>query len=115
MFWETKWAELQKLAPVELAQPEGSEMWAATMRVSINAPFHKDSGVTGLGSTRAAAMCELWNCLVKGNEPFSIFTKNTTKKIRWNARWEVLEEHTINEPAELVVEEEDPDDFDEAD
>lgn len=115
MFWETKLAELQKLAPVELKLPEGTKTWFATMRVAINAPFHKDSGVAGLGETRAAAVCELWNHLVSGHEPFILCTKNSTKKYRWNARWELLEEHTVNEPGELVVEEKDPLEFDQAD
>lgn len=103
MFWETKMLELQKLAPVDLAQTADNE-WTATMKAAINEPWNKDAGVITRGETRAAAVVGLWNHLVKGNEPFLFNLDKHKRKIRWNARWEVLEE--INEPTELVVVEE---------
>lgn len=112
MFWETKMLELQKLAPVELAQTAGNE-WTATMKAGINRVWHKEEAVVCRGETRAAAVVGLWNHLVNGNEPFLFMLERQKRKIRWNARWEVLEE--INEPTELVVEEPEAPAFDPAD
>lgn len=111
MFWETKLLELQKLAPVELEQKEGQ--WFATIKAAINAPYHANCGSVGIGETKAAAVVALWSHIVNGNEPFLINLARNKRKVRWNARWEVLEE--INEPTELVVEEPEPNEFDQAD
>lgn len=109
MFWETKMLELQKLATVDLTQLESGE-WVAKMPAAVNESWHKDAGVVCKGDTRAAAVVGLWNHLVKGNEPFLFNLHNRQRKIRWNARWEVLEE--INEPTELVVEDPEAGSFD---
>lgn len=113
MFWETKLAELQKLATVELTRIEGEiESWSCALRAGVNEPFHKDVGVVALGETKAKAVCDLWTHITNGGEPFIVHLPNSKKKYRWNGRWEVLEEWKIAEP---VVEEAAPESFDSSD
>lgn len=103
MFWETKLLELQKLAPVELAQADEGALFTVTIRAGVNEPFHKDSGMVASGETRAAAVCNLWSAIVNG-DPFILNLENSKTKYRWNARWEVLEKYETKQDPPVVEE-----------
>lgn len=121
MFWETKLAELQKLAPVELVEA-GAGGWKASMNVALNRPFEKGIKLLAYGITRAATICVLWSTIVKGNEPFTMADAERSRMWRWNGRWEEVvppPEEAPDAPTDAevrdIVELDDPSAFDPAD
>lgn len=116
MFWETKLAELQKLATIYLTRNDGDvEQWTCTLKAGLNEPYHINAGVTALGETRAAAVCNMWSHVVKGGEPFMINLATGAKKFRWNARWEEIPLDPMNTTEAVTVEETADGSFDPAD
>lgn len=114
MFWESKLAELKKLGSVALEYFEGDKCYHATIDGAINGRYEPGMTASGIGFTKAAAVCELWNMTASGGEPFTLETEQGLRLLRWNGRWEDLEipKPEIKAP---VVEEGEANAFDPAD
>lgn len=112
MFWETKLAELQKLAPIKFVENAITGEWSATIGAILDPLGARESAT---GATKAAALCNLWSKIINGGEPFEIVTPLGHRFVRWNACWQDVDLPKQENPDAVVVEETADGTFDPAD